>query len=311
MTCRQVRRQLLAWVEGELDESQWLSLVQHMEVCELCRAEAQRWQRLVATLRAIAQSDGIPPVPNRLWHRLRTPRRRLPAVVSLFVTACVAFLLGWGVRGIAMPSVPPQNTAVAGRGTGDEGREKARGQAGKWMGVKGLGLSLWVVPSPSQLSTPLRVRPVTFASVNNFDRLSPSSLSRWHFDNPLALNGATATALGVGHKRPLCLLSLHSRFAADFPTDEFALDSAEAMGQGVDAHQVADEPYRIFVQVTDPQGQVVRTVLVDKSEPSHVVAEWHEIWQAKKPQTEVSDDASVLAAVHDAVPDRGDGGGAR
>jgi hypothetical protein len=79
----------------------------------------------------------------------------------------------------------------------------------------------------------------------------------------------------------------------------------------VDAHQVADEPYRIFVQVTDPQGQVVRTVLVDKSEPSHVVAEWHEIWQAKKPQTEVSDDASVLAAVHDAVLDRGDGGGAR
>ncbi|MFA0762171.1 MAG: hypothetical protein HZLCBSQH_002291, partial [Candidatus Fervidibacterota bacterium] len=53
MTCRQVRRQLLAWVEGELDESQWLSLVQHMEVCELCRAEAQRWQRLVAVLRAI------------------------------------------------------------------------------------------------------------------------------------------------------------------------------------------------------------------------------------------------------------------
>jgi hypothetical protein len=89
-------------------------------------------------------------------------------------------------------------------------------------------------------------------------------------------------ALGVGHKRPLSLPSLHSRFAADLPTDEFALDSAEAMGQGVDAHQVADEPYRIFVQVTDPQGQVVRTVLVDKSEPSHVVAEWHEIWQAKK-----------------------------
>ncbi|MFA0731815.1 MAG: hypothetical protein LKKZDAJK_001935 [Candidatus Fervidibacter sp.] len=311
MTCRQVRRQLLAWVEGELDESQWLSLVQHMEVCELCRAEAQRWQRLVAVLRAIAQSDGIPPVPNRLWHRLRTHRRRLPAAVSLFVTACVAFFLGWGVRGIAMPFVPPQNAAVAGRGTRDEGREKAGGQVGKGMGVQGLGLSLCVVPSPSQRSTPLRVRPVTFAGANNFDRSSSPSFSHWRFDNPLALSGAAAMALGVGHKRPLCLPSLHPCFAADLPTDEFALDSAGAMGQGVDAHQVADEPYRIFVQVTDAQGQVVRTVSVNKSEPSHVVAEWHEIRQAKKPQTEVSDDAPVLAAVHDAVPDRGDGGGAR
>ncbi len=311
MTCRQVRRQLLAWVEGELDESQWLSLVQHMEVCELCRAEAQRWQRLVATLRAIAQSDGVPPVPNRLWHRLRTHRRRLPVAVSLFVTACVAFFLGWGVRGIAMPSMPPQNAAVAGRGTRDEGREKVGGQGGKWMGVQGLGLSLCVAPSPSQRSTPLRVRPVTFAGANNFDRSSSPSLSRWRFDTPLALSGAAAMALGVGHKRPLCLPSLHPCFAADLPTDEIALDSAEAMGQGVDAHQVADEPYRIFVQVTDAQGQVVRTVLVDKSEPSHVVAEWHEIRQAKKPQTEVSDNASVLAAVHDAVPDRGDGGGAK
>jgi len=146
MTCRQVRRQLLAWVEGELDESQWLSLVQHMEVCELCRAEAQRWQRLVAVLRAIAQSDGIPPVPNRLWHRLRTHRRRLPAAVSLFVTACVAFFLGWGVRGIAMPFVPPQNAAVAGRGTRDAGRGKKGGRGGKGMGVQGLGFSLCVVP---------------------------------------------------------------------------------------------------------------------------------------------------------------------
>lgn len=127
MTCRQVRRQLLAWVEGELDESQWLSLVQHMEVCELCRAEAQRWQRLVAVLRAIAQSDGIPPVPNRLWHRLRTNRRRLPAAVSLFVTACVAFFLGCVRR--PTPSPPPRSMPTGCQSASEKTKETTSGQS--------------------------------------------------------------------------------------------------------------------------------------------------------------------------------------
>jgi len=47
---------------------------------------------------------------------------------------------------------------------------------------------------------------------------------------------------------------------------------------------VSQEPqtYRIFVQVTDPQERVVRTVLVDRSELNHVVAELSE-------QGEISD----------------------
>jgi len=107
-------------------------------------------------------------------------------------------------------------------------------------------------------------------------------------------------------------LPLNSRFAASLPTDGFALDSAEATGQGTDAYQVADEPpYRIFVQVTDLKEQVVRTVLVDRSKPNHVVAEWSEIWKRQKSKTEVSDDALVLASAHNALADRDDGEGAK
>ena len=277
MTCQQVRRNLLTWVEGEMDESQWLKLAQHIETCERCRAEAQQWQRLIATLRAIARSDGIPPVPPRLWHRLTARRRRLPAIVSLFITACVAFLLGWSVRGIAMTSDPPKTTPVMGRGARDEGRERTGMQACKGAGVQALGLSLCATTLPSQPSSPLQVRFVSISSGNDFDRSSTSPLSRMRFESPLALNGATAMAFGVQREHSPYLPSPNFHFAANLPMDEFALDNVGAMEWDEDAHQVADEPtYRIFVQVTDLKEQVVRTVLVDRSEPSHVVAEWSE-----------------------------------
>lgn len=304
MTCQQVRRQLLAWVEGELDESQWLSFVRHMETCELCRAEAQRWQRLVATLRAIAQSDGIPPVPNRLWSRLRTNRRRLPAAVSLFVTACVAFFLGWGVRGIATPLAPPKISPVVRQGMDDGRREKARWQEGNHASTQRLGLSLFG-------ETPLRVRLVIPSSVPKSVRPSPFTPSLPRYTPSLALRGATSVAFDIGQAQSFVPLSLPPRSLADLPTGEFALGNGEAVGQGEDASRFADEPFRIFVQVADPQGQVVRTVLIDRSEPNHVVAEWREIRQMQKPQTEVSDDALVSVDADAALPDRSDGGGAK
>ncbi|MFA0740986.1 MAG: hypothetical protein DFNUSKGM_001094 [Candidatus Fervidibacter sacchari] len=286
MTCQQVRRNLLTWVEGEMDESQWLKLAQHLETCERCRAEVQQWQRLIATLRGIAQSDGIPPVPPRLWNRLTVRRRKLPAIVSLFMTACTAFLLGWSVRGIAMPSDPPKTTTVMGRGVRDEGRERmgvqeckhASVQESKRTSERGFGLSLWTDTAlPSQPSSPLHVRFVSISSGNDFDRLSPSPLSRMRFESPLALNGATAMAFGIQREHSLYLPSPNSRFASNSTMDEFALDNVGTTEWDEDAYQVADEPpYRIFVQVTDLKEQVVRTVLVDRREPSHVVAEWSE-----------------------------------
>jgi len=277
MTCQRVRQNLLAWVEGELDESQWLKLAQHLETCEHCRAEAQQWQRLISTLRAIAQSDGIPLVPPRLWHRLSARRRKLPAIVSLFVTACVAFLLGWGVRGIAMPSDPPKTTFVMERVTNDEGRERKGMRACKGAGVQASGLSLCAETLPSHTSSPLRVRSVSVSSGNDFDRLSPLPPSRLRFESPLALNGATAMALNTWRKRSFHLSSLPFRFNANFPTDEFDLDNLGAVWQEESVNPTADESgYRIFVQVTDLKEQVVRTVLVDRREPSHVVAEWSE-----------------------------------
>ena len=277
MTCQQVRRNLLTWVEGEMDESQWLKLAQHLETCERCRAEAQQWQRLIATLRGIAQSDGIPPVPPRLWHRLAVRRRKLPAIVSLFMTACVAFLLGWSVRGIAMPSDPPKTTPVMGRGTRDEGRERAGMQACKGAGVQALGLGLCAATFPSQPSSPLQVRFVSVSTGNNFARSSPSSLSRMRFESPLALNGATAIALNTWRERSFHPSSLPLRFTVNFPTEEFDLDNLGTVWQEESINPAADASgYLIFVQVTDLKEQVVRTVLVDRREPSHVVAEWSE-----------------------------------
>ncbi len=277
MTCQQVRQNLLAWVEGELDESQWLKLAQHMETCERCRAEAQQLQRLISTLRAIARSDGISPVPPRLWHRLAERRRKLPAIVSLFVTACIAFLLGWGIRGIAMPSDPPKTVFVIGQGAKDEGRERAGMRACKGAGVQALGLSLWAETLPSQPSSPLRARSVSGSIGNDFDRLLPLPPSRLRFESPLALNGATAMALSTWRKRSFHLSSLPLRFTANFPTEEFDLDNLGAVWQEESVNPTADESgYRIFVQVTDLKEQVVRTVLVDRREPSHVVAEWSE-----------------------------------
>jgi anti-sigma factor RsiW len=49
MNCRDVRRNLLAWVEGELDEATWLAVTQHVESCEYCREEAEKWQQIVAS----------------------------------------------------------------------------------------------------------------------------------------------------------------------------------------------------------------------------------------------------------------------
>jgi len=286
MTCQQVRRNLLTWVEGEMDESQWLKLAQHLETCERCRAEVQQWQRLIATLRGIAQSDGIPPVPPRLWHRLAVRRRKLPAIVSLFMTACTAFLLGWSVRGIAMPSDPPKTTTVMGRGVRDEGRERmgvqeckhASVQESKRTSERGFGLSLWTDTAlPSQPSSPLQVRFVSVSTGDDFDRLSPSPLSRMRFESPLALNGATAMALNTWRKRSFHPSSLPLRFTVNFPTEEFDLDNLGAVWQEDSVNPATDASgYRIFVQVTDLKEQVVRTVLVDRREPSHVVAEWSE-----------------------------------
>jgi len=286
MTCQQVRRNLLTWVEGEMDESQWLKLAQHLETCERCRAEAQQWQRLIATLRAIAQSDGIPPVPPRLWHRLTVRRRKLPAIVSLFMTACTAFLLGWSVRGIAMPSDPPKTTTVMGRGVRDEGRERmgvqeckhASVQESKRTSERGFGLSLWTDTAlPSQPSSPLHVRFVSVSTGDDFDRLSPSPLSRMRFESPLALNGATAIALNTWRERSFHPSSLPLRFTVNFPTEEFDLDNLGTVWQEESINPAADASgYLIFVQVTDLKEQVVRTVLVDRREPSHVVAEWSE-----------------------------------
>jgi len=277
MTCQQVRQNLLAWVEGEMDESQWLKLAQHMETCERCRAKAQQWQRLIATLRAIAQSDGIPPISPRLWHQLSVRRRKLPAIVSLFMTACVAFLLGWSVRGIATPSDPPKTTTVMGQGARDEGWERAGMQACKGAGVQALGLSLCAETLPSQPSSPLRVRSVSVSSGNDFNRSSPSSLSRLRLESPLALNGATVLALSTWRKRSFHLSSLPLRFNANFPTEEFDLDNLRTVWQEGSVNPATGESgYRIFVQVTDLKEQVVRTVLVDRREPSHVVAEWSE-----------------------------------
>jgi hypothetical protein len=134
----------------------------------------------------------------------------------------------------------------------------------------------------------------TFGGRPSFLKRPPKSLfepaNRTSHLHPLTLKGATAFTFGANDSSKRCLFNWTS-MREEVPPDEGADEATDepivlvpwsfalVWEQGV-----SQEPqtYRIFVQVTDPQERVVRTVLVDRSELNHVVAELSE-------QGEISD----------------------
>ena len=82
MDCREVRRLLLDYLEGELGASEAEMVRAHLEVCPVCRREADAlWvarEKLVRGLKALG--EGATP-PAGAWERLRRRLEREPAGV--------------------------------------------------------------------------------------------------------------------------------------------------------------------------------------------------------------------------------------
>ena len=281
MNCRNVRKSLLAWVEGELDEATWLAVTQHVENCERCWEEAEKWRQIVAAVRAIARSNGIPSVPQRLTARLQTQKVRLPSFISVFITACLAFLLGWHARSIALPRSPNQNNFSLKTTMFSETKPRKECQP------IGALLSLNTKPFPVANQNYVSDGETFGRRLCSLKRL-PGSLFepanrivRFH---PLTLKGATAFAFGADGLSKHCsvnLASLREEEPSNKSADE-AMDEPIVLVPwslaSVWEQQVSQEPqtYRIFVQVTDPQNQTVRVIKVDTTEHQNIVAEWSE-----------------------------------
>ncbi len=301
MTCRQVHRHLLAWLEGELDEATWLTMAQHVDTCERCQAEAQRWRQMMTMLRAVAHSDGVPPIPPRLWQQLTPRRKRLPSFVSVFVTACLAFLLGWHARSLALSVTPAQESAKETKRSAIMAQRVASRQRYSLADIP-LSVSMrggsWEREQQGA-ETPIAKQPFALAQAE-----------RQH-SRPLTLNGATVAAWGDGVRNrrawraALRSAPLLSEERSDEGAEQLLPQQVSEWQSAEDAGEVANavlwllvplgatnapeepSPYRIFVQVTDPQTQTVRTVQVDTTDPHHIVAEWQE-WDTANVPTQIT-----------------------
>ncbi len=90
----------------------------------------------------------------------------------------------------------------------------------------------------------------------------------------LTLAGATAIAVGW-HEPPKPCLFAFSKGDQTEPPDGEPL-SVWLTYPEPPTDLTNPTPYRIFVQVTDPNKQVIRTVHVDTTQPEKIVAEWSE-----------------------------------
>ncbi len=260
MTCKDAQNQLLAWLEGELDEGTWLRVTQHLETCPHCRAEAKQMQRLILMLRTIAKSDGIPPAPKRLWQRLRPRRSFVPKVIAFFATACIAFLAGWQARSISLPHETLSTSITKIADAPAEPLAKTKGIVKPHVN-DGLALGLPITHSKAKTS----FTPSPIPTRNEFNR------------HRLTLTGATAIAVGWHEPPKNSSFDLNEREQTELLDDEPFFVWLTWTELPTDTTDLTNQtPYRIFVQVTDPEEQVIRTVHVDTTQPEKIVAEWSE-----------------------------------
>ncbi len=286
MNCHQFHHHLLAWIEGDLDEATWISVSQHVESCEVCLSEAKRLQRLIETMRAIARCDGVPPIPQRLWQRLTPRRKLLPSFAAIFATACLAFLLGWHARSIAS-SNPTLQVKTSETNAVSAKREKGQNPEPK------LSLNFArEMTNPSAKTLNLKDSQQNEQMFSG--KLLPTPTS-FQPSQLLKFNGATTLARGEKVLRNRLGINLDTEidrslskqsdiekgFASDelqiAENDEFATDFVWTFLPVEISQLTEQQPYRIFVQVTDPETQMVRTIKVDTTETHHIVAEWSEM----------------------------------
>ncbi len=75
MECQEVREQLSAWLDAELDEATGAAVAAHVDKCEACRRE---WRRLTALETALGSlAAPMPPgLAEKVLAQVRAPRRR-------------------------------------------------------------------------------------------------------------------------------------------------------------------------------------------------------------------------------------------
>jgi anti-sigma factor RsiW len=108
MNCQEVREQLSAWLDDELDAAASAAVAAHVDRCEACQKE---WCQLRAVDAAL--SELVAPVPPdlaaKVLSRVKPPRRRA-WVQSVALAACLVLgiALGGGMaRVFYTPAAPP------------------------------------------------------------------------------------------------------------------------------------------------------------------------------------------------------------
>ncbi len=105
MECQEVRQQLSAWLDQELDEAAEAALAAHLEGCEACRREWRGLQALDAALGQLAIP--VPPgLAEKVAARVRRPQHR-PGWQSVALAACLVLGIALGgtmARGFYTPT---------------------------------------------------------------------------------------------------------------------------------------------------------------------------------------------------------------
>jgi predicted anti-sigma-YlaC factor YlaD len=93
MECQEVRQQLSAWLDDELDAATEAALAAHVDECEACRRE---WRQLTAL--DLALGHLVAPVPlglaEKVLAQVRLPHRRLWQSAALAACLVLGIALG-------------------------------------------------------------------------------------------------------------------------------------------------------------------------------------------------------------------------
>lgn len=109
-----VRERLSAWLDGELSDAERLEVAAHLEVCEECRRELARLQRLDAALGRL--DAAVPPgLAERVLDRLQPRRRYWWQSLALAASLLLGIVLG----GTLARDFYPYQDQAATNGTGE------------------------------------------------------------------------------------------------------------------------------------------------------------------------------------------------
>jgi anti-sigma factor RsiW len=91
--CDQIREQLSAWLDGELETQTWRAMAAHLETCAVCRRELALLTALDDALDRLP-APAAPQVGERVLAHLTRPRRRWWQNLALAASLMMGLTLG-------------------------------------------------------------------------------------------------------------------------------------------------------------------------------------------------------------------------